>query len=417
MKILLVQPRMSKSKPKISGFFSNISNKLLVPSLTLEQLAAITPPEHDIKIVDERIGQKINFNGGYDIIGISPFTPCVNRAYEIADIFRNKHATVVLGGHHPSALPKEAKQHCDSVLIGEAEYTWPTLLNDMKNDILQPYYRQNKTVDPKDIPSANREYTKGNYFIAAIQATRGCPNRCEFCAISYMKLGAIYRERPLKNVVEEIQSIPQSILFFYDASLTTNPTYSKSLFKEMKGLHKKFSCNGNVNVLHKDEELLRLASEAGCTKWYVGFESFSQKNIDLIGKKSNIVEKYVPTVKKIRDHGMDVIGFFVFGLDYDTPDVFDSTLEIIQHDLELNIADFYILTPFPGTPLYDRLEKEGRIMTKDWAEYHLDNIVIKPKKMSSEELYNGVHRIRKQFYSIQNIYKRPLNIFFSKHLT
>jgi radical SAM superfamily enzyme YgiQ (UPF0313 family) len=418
MKILLVQPRITHIPSKIYHFLGKINNKLFVPSLTLEQLAALTPEQHDIHIIDERIGQKIRFNNYYDVVGISPITSCVNRAYEIADRFRKQDVPVILGGHHPSALPKEAKQHADSVLIGEAEYTWPQLLADLEKHRLKKFYHQDQIVNPNDIPAANREYTKGKYFFAALQATRGCPNRCEFCAISYMKLGAVYRERPIENVIEEIRTIPQHVLYFYDASLTTNPSYSKALFKEMgEEFNRTFSCNGNVNVLERDEELLKLASDAGCSRWYIGFESFSQDNINLIGKKSNKIETYAPAIKKIRDYGMDVTGLFMFGLDYDTPEVFRSTLEIINHDLELSVADFYCLTPFPGTPLFHRMEKEGRILTKDWSKYHIDNVVIQPKNMTSEELLEGVHWIRKEFYGIQNLIHHPNNMFFSLPLT
>ncbi len=402
MKILFIQPRLSEMQPVWwKRSLETAINKLYIPPLTLEQLYAITPENHDIKIIDERIGQKIDYNNNYDLVGITAFTPYINRAYEIADNFRKKGTKVVLGGYHPSARPEEAKQHADSVIIGEAEYTWLQLLKDMKTDNLKPIYIPDRPVEQNDIPAAKRDQTRGNYFYAAVQASRGCPNRCEFCAISNLKFRDIVRKRPVENVVDEIKTIPQKYFHFYDPSLTAHPAYTKSLFKELKELNKKFTCNGNVGVLNKDEELLKLASEAGCFRWFIGFESFSQKNMDLLRKTSNRVEEYGPVVKKIKDHGMEIFGLFMFGLDFDTPEVFDSTLNAIN-ELGITAANFSILTPYPGTPLYDRLDREGRITSKDWSQYRWDRVVIKPKSMSAEELLHGARKIKNEFYSFNN---------------
>ncbi|UCD13325.1 MAG: B12-binding domain-containing radical SAM protein [Thermoplasmatales archaeon] len=402
MNILFIQPRLSEmQKSWWKRSIDRAINKFYAPPLTLEQLYAITPNDHDVKVIDERIGQKINYDGNYDLVGITAFTPYINRAYEIADAFRKMGVKVVLGGYHPTAIPDEAKQHADSVLLGEAEYTWLQLLKDVENNGLRPFYLPDRPIDQNDIPPAKRDQTRGNYFYAAVQASRGCPNRCEFCAISNLKFRNIVRKRPVENVIDEIKTISQKHFHFYDPSLTLHPTYSKSLFREMKGLNKKFTCNGNVGALNKDEELLKLASEAGCTRWYIGFESFSQQNMDLLKKQTNRVEEYAPAVKKIRDYGMDIYGLFMFGMDYDTPDVFDSTLKAVN-DLGLIAANFSILTPYPGTPLHDRLDKEGRIFSKDWSKYRWDEVVIKPKGMSSEELLHGVRKIKREFYSLHN---------------
>ena len=169
-------------------------------------------------------------------------------------------------------------------------------------------------------------------------------------------------------------------------------------------MNKKFTCNGNVGTLYKDEELLKLASDAGCIKWYIGFESFSQENISQIGKKTNKVEEYLPAIRKIRDYGMDIHGHFVFGLDHDTTDVFKSTLAAIN-DLELVTAEFHIMTPFPGTPLFDRLDKDGRITSKDWSAFMMNKVNFSPKHMTAEELLHGVQWMKKEFYSFNNFSK------------
>lgn len=402
LNILFIQPRLSAlQKSFFKRGLERLGNKIYDPPLTLEQLHALTPEEHEVKIVDERIGEKINYDGKYDLVGITAFTAHINRAYEIADGFRKLGTKVVLGGYHPSALPDEAIQHCDSVVIGEAEYAWPQLLNDIKKNTLKQFYVSDKPVNQEDIPAARRDQTKNKYLYSAVQATRGCPNLCEFCAISNMKFGYIVRKRPVEKVIDEIKTISQKNFHFYDPSLTSHPAYSKSLFREMIGLNKRFTCNGNVHALYKDEELLKLASEAGCRLWFVGFESFSQENINQIGKKTNVIEEYRPAIKKIRDYGMDIHGHFVFGLDNDTKKVFETTLAAINN-LELTTVEFHTLTPFPGTPLFDRFDRAGRIISKDWSRYTLHNVNFKPKLMSEDELYRGVNSIKKKFYSSYN---------------
>jgi radical SAM superfamily enzyme YgiQ (UPF0313 family) len=175
----------------------------------------------------------------------------------------------------------------------------------------------------------------------------------------------------------------------------------------MIGLNKKFRCYGNINSLQKDDELLYLANEAGCNSWLIGFESMNQKTLGSIGKKTNRVEEYASAVRKIRDFGMMVTGLFMFGFDTDKPDVFELTLKSIKR-LELDRASFAIVTPFPGTVLFNKLDKDGRIFSKDWSKYNLRNVVFKPKNMSINQLYNGRNLISRDFNSFSNCYRRGL---------
>ncbi|MEA2056036.1 MAG: radical SAM protein, partial [Candidatus Thermoplasmatota archaeon] len=179
--------------------------------------------------------------------------------------------------------------------------------------------------------------------------------------------------------------------------------------KEMKEINKKFDCFGNINVLARDDEFLRLSHDAGVTKWYLGIESISQANIDQAGKGTNNVENYAKSIKKIKDHGMSVTGFFIFGLDYDTKDIFDATLQAI-FDWGLDEASFSIITPYPGTRLFDRLEKEGRITSYDWSKYEEGKVNMMPKSMSEAELYEGIKRISLEFFSVKNCIKRSFDM-------
>ncbi|RLF34310.1 MAG: B12-binding domain-containing radical SAM protein, partial [Thermoplasmata archaeon] len=394
MRILLVMPHPNAKRTLLSRF--------TYPSLTLQQIAAITPKEHLVEIVDERY-EKINFNKNYDVVGISCLTYNSIRGYEIADIFRKKGTKVVFGGYHASLLPHEAKQHADSVVIGEAEITWPILLRDLEKGMLKPFYRADKLIEPEQIPAARHDIGSYNPFTEAIQASRGCPVGCEFCAMQKIE-GPIFRGRPVDNVIEEMKTIKAKNIFFADASLTINPTYTKKLFQKMKEINKKFECFGNINILTKDDELLRLASEAGVSTWYVGIESISQKNINAAGKTTNKVKEYSNAIKKIKDHGMMITGFFMFGFDGDTPDIFDKTLQAMIK-WKIDEASFSILTPYPGTRLYERLEKEGRITTKDWSKYTEGHVNFIPKNMTQEQLLQGMKKIATEFYSYPNIIK------------
>lgn len=384
----------------------SIFSRFQYPSTTLQQLAAITPKEHYVDIIDERY-EDLRFFESYDLVGISILTYSAYRGYEIADEIRKKGIPVVFGGYHASLMPNEVKQHADSVVIGEAELIWPQLLTDVQRGALKPFYKSTRDISAEEIPPARHDI--GNYtFWEAVQATRGCPTGCEFCAMNIVE-GKIFRGRPIRNVLEEIQGISAKKIFFADASLTINPKYSKELFRALKEVNKKFHCFGNINVLARDDEFLQISRDAGVEKWYLGIESISQQNIDQAGKGTNTVENYAKAIKKIRDHDMLVTGFFIFGLDFDTIETFDATLKAI-YDWELDEASFSILTPYPGTRLFDRYEKEGLITNYDWSEYEEGKVNFKPKHMTPEELLEGIQRIAMDFYSLKQCFKRSFHV-------
>ncbi|RLF64598.1 MAG: B12-binding domain-containing radical SAM protein, partial [Thermoplasmata archaeon] len=226
MKILLIYPKLEHgvttqrdSKTPFSKPFGN-------PTLTLPQVAAVTPPEHEVRILDENF-EKVDFDGDYDLVGISVLTMTAPYAYKMADRFRERGVTVVLGGYHPTALPEEAKQHADSVVLGEAEVSWPQLLEDFKKGKLKPFYNM-AWPEPEKIPEPRMDLVKHQPLTGCIQMSRGCPNACEFCSTSAF-LGKRVRKRPLKAVIEEMKKIPNKLIIFRDASLTTIHSYSREL--------------------------------------------------------------------------------------------------------------------------------------------------------------------------------------------
>jgi len=410
MKILFVWPRppnlIFEEYNQNRGILSDIMSKLLFfpKPLTFPILAAVTPKEHIVEIT-EGGPRDIDYEEEYDLVGITLPTRYAIWAYEIADEFRRRGKKVVLGGWHASALPEEAKQHSDSVVIGEAEETWPQLLKDFKNGKMKSFYYPERAVEPELIPHPLNMYSQGP--LLGVQATRGCTYGCEFCAITNIKFGNIFRMRKIKDVIDEIQELPDKVFNFHDNSLTINPDYTKKLFREMIELDKKFYAFGNIDILGKDEELLKLASEAGCVGWLIGFESISQESINIIGKKTNIVQTYQSSVKKIHEYGMIILGSFVFGFDGDKIDVFDKTDDFVRKS-EIDVPDVMILTPYPGTPLFNRLEKEGRIITKDWNKYDNQQVVFEPKYMTRQELLENSGTLYKEWYRWPTSIKRMI---------
>lgn len=401
MKILLTLPRSSSHNDWYDQLLERIC--LPWPPLTLRQLEAITPDKHTVDIIDQNY-EKVKEATSYDVVGISFFTAAAPRAYALADTFRKKGSTVILGGYHASALPIEAKRHADAVVIGEAEQLWPQVLDDIEQGKPRAFYRSPHPVPTHSIPGATQTSIPGMIKIGGAEATRGCPFGCEFCALSNSPFGRQYRKKPVDQVVGEIAAMPHKYFVFYDASMSVDKAYAKALFTRLGGINKKFAAFGHASMVD-DEDLLRLAAEAGCIAWDIGFESIYQQTIDRLDKRSNVVQKYATVVEKLHDHNMSVIGSFAFGFDEHTTAVFDKTLEAVHH-WDIDSLGITILTPLPGTRLYDRLERENRILTKDWSQYDLYHVVFQPKHMTPHELYNGVSRFVKEFYAPGNLLRQ-----------
>ena len=378
--------------------------KVLVPPLGLGMVAALTPPDVEVSLTDENVAA-IDFQEETDLVGITVLTITAQRAYEIADIFRARGIKVVLGGIHASFLPDEAGQHADAVVIGEAEETWPRLIADFKTNKLQKRYKQGKRSPLNNLPIPRRDlFTKGAYLIKnTLAATRGCPYSCSFCSVSSF-FGRTYRCRPVQDVVKELDTFNGGKYFFFvDDNIIGSPKFAKELFRAMIPYKIKWFGQASVTIA-KDDELLELAAASGCVGLLIGFESISPANLATVGKKINVVDEYQAVIKKIHSRGIGIHGFFITGLDEDKEDVFERTVRFAQK-MKLESAGFAYPMPLPGTAFYDSLDKEGRIITREWSRY-ANEIVFEPKLMSRQVLQEGHAWASQEFFSLPSIWRR-----------
>ncbi len=399
MKVLFLSPGWPRGR-----LWGELAFKF--PTLSLAAIAAVTPPEWELAFHDDAV-RPTDFNSDADIVALTAMTAQVNRAYHLADQFRSRGKTVVMGGFHASNLPDEALRHVDSVVVGEGELVWPLLLNDFKAGRLRPLYKATDLVDTSIIPPARREIFKGSghLFTNTIQTTRGCPFDCEFCSVTAF-YGRKYRKRPVEQVLAELEQLRKvnSFVFFVDDNIVADRRYSLPLFSGMKGMGLKWLSHAPIDFA-EDSELLKAAGESGCIGMFVGFESLNQASLVAMGKVTNKAESYKEYAALFREKGIGILGSFVMGTDGDTPDVFEKTLRFCE-DIRLEAAIFPILTPYPGTRVRSRLEAEGRIFNNDWHDYDMEHVTFKPKGMTVKELQDGYEQICRSFYSFGSIYRR-----------
>lgn len=399
MKILLIAPCLDQEQRPDS---------MDIPQLTLSLIAALTPPEHEIEIIEEVYGQQINFDGDYDVIGISIMTQTSIRGYMVANEFRKRGKTVVFGGIHATALPEEAKRYGDAVVIGEAEGLWEVVLEDIKHHRLRPFYRLDKLPDLQNHIRPRRDLVKcssGKFSIAPIETTRGCPYNCDFCSVSRF-FGTRQRHKAIPDILADIESCEEKNLFFLDDNITGDKRYAKTLFTEMIPLNKIWVGQASVQVAN-DPELLRLAYKSGCRALLIGFESMADNGISQYRKTLKTIDENVLAVKKLQDNGIMTMASLIFGLDSDTRGVFDFAYEFLSR-AKAAFFQACVMTPYPGTPVFKKLSEQGRILTDDWRYFDASKVIIRPENITPEELLGEYNRIKWHFYSNLSILKRSL---------
>jgi radical SAM superfamily enzyme YgiQ (UPF0313 family) len=401
-KVLLVFPREK-------GIHFTNDTPYPFPIMGLTLIAALFPKDYEVRIVNEAVDE-IDFDAPVDLVGITGLTCVIKRAYEVADRFREKGVKVILGGVHPSLLPDEAKDHADSVFIGEAEGVLETVIRDFETGTLRPFYKNRDWSDLKGMPVPRRDLLNTRYkpFFKTIETTRGCPNHCEFCSVPIIN-GKRYRTRPLEEIDRELSIIVKKkgeYLFLADDNVTAREDHALGLFEIFKRHGVRWMGFTTIKIA-MNERLLRMAQESGCVSLFIGFESLRQESLDGVSKRFVPAGELSDLVKTIQAHHIGIQGSFIFGFDQDDPSVFKSTVEFVQKN-NMELPNFSILTPFPGTPLRKRLEGEGRIFDHDWSHYDMSHVVFQPQRMSVRELQDGYLWAQKYICAPRSILKRLL---------
>lgn len=399
MIIKLIQPKM-KMRPMDTKLKTRMS-----PPLGLLTIANMFYREHTVIIENENI-RDINYDEAVDIVGISITVDVLPRAVEIAKRFRERGVTVVGGGIQITACPEYMTEEFDAVSVGMAEKTWFDIVRDFQKGELKKIYTCSGSIKGSDIiPPAYDLINKGDYLYTNIVCTsRGCPFKCDFCYNSCEHCRDIYINRPIEDVLADIRAIGKKHIMFIDDNFIGNPKWTREFVKALKPLKIKWNAAVSSNIGDMPELLDEMA-ESGCQSLFIGFESLNERSLKNVHKNQNSIEKYEKLVNELHSRGIMINASFVFGLDGDDVTTFKATLDwIVKNKIETVTS--HILTPYPGTKLYDDFVKDNRITSFDFSEYNTASVVFKPENMTAEELYEGYINIYKEIYSLKNIIKR-----------
>jgi radical SAM superfamily enzyme YgiQ (UPF0313 family) len=404
IKIVLISPKGPLYRYRGGIFPKN----LRYAPLTLTTLASLVPPsiQADITIIDEGI-EDVDPDIEADLIGMTVITGTAVRAYELADHFRARRIPVVLGGPHVTLVPDDAQPHADSIVEGYAEESWPELLHDFIDGKLKPRYKQNPHLKLKNLPFPRRDLLKRKAYITThvFEATRACVHSCDFCVVP-VAWGLKPYQKPVKDVVADIKQYWARKIVFIDLNLIADRHYAAELFEALIPLRVNWF-GLTTTLLLKDRPLIELAARSGCTGLLIGFESINPVNLRGSKKGFNSPEEYRQVVDTLHQYGITLMACFTFGMDHDTPDVFMKTAQFAV-DASIDLPRFAIVTPFPGTPLFHRLNNEGRILTQNWELYDGQHVVFQPSQMSPKALYEGHERAWKHAYSLRSTVQRFL---------
>ena len=377
--------------------------------LLIATLAASTPDDIDREFFDDRL-ELIDYETKTDLVAITVETYTALRAYRIAEKFRKQGIPVIVGGYHPTHMPEEASEYADSVVVGNAEGVWDQIIHDARVNRLQKRY-QGKPMFSSVLPDRRIFDGKKYLKLGLVETGRGCPFKCEFCHItSFYK--AEYHPRPIKQVIEDIKQTGKNFFFFVDDNLVANPSYTIELCKEMAKLNIRWAGQGTITMA-KNPELLKWMKKSGCCMLLIGFESLDDKNLEQMNKGwSSKLGERDELVQKIHDVGISIYATFIFGFDHDTQDTFKKAVEFsLKH--KFFYAAFNHLLPYPGTPLYERLKKENRLIRENWwleDGYKYGDIAFIPCNMSGEELSIRCVEARKEFFKYSSIARRGLEL-------
>jgi len=394
--------RGSREMQTVFHFFSGLG-------LGLTTIAALTPPEHTVRIIDEN-QEPIDYDVPCDIVGITGMTQQAYRAYEIAEAFKRQNRYVVMGGIHATCAPEDAQQHVDTLFIGEAENTWPQFIEDFLGGKPAPLYDQKEfpAIDMSKIPIPRFDLVaKYDYPVVWIQSTRGCPHDCEFCAASKI-YGRKYKRKQVDQVIAEIEEVKKHWKFaqigFADDNMFSNKSYSRQLIDRFQNMNFSWYAQSDIAIA-ENTQLLRDLHACGCRMLHIGFESVIKKNLRNLDSqhwKEKMSDRYPQYIERIQKHGIGIYGTFILGLEEDTRNTVDRTVEFVQSN-RLMGAQITILTPFPGSRLRTRLERENRIVHSEWIWYTGWNPVIRHKNFTTAEFQQDLLRFYKSIYDPEKV--------------
>jgi len=406
-KLLLINPANQLRK----GL--RMRNLSTYPPLNLAIIAGLTPENWLVKILDENFDPFIFEDA--DLVGFTSFTSTAPRAYELAAIFRQRNIKTVMGGIHASMLPDEALQYVDVVVVGEAESIWAQVIADFENNALRNIYK-GELLELGGKPMPRHDLLNKEYLFSAVQTSRGCPMQCDFCSVSTFN-GCNYRLRPISEVLDELEKLPTKLVFFFDDNIIgygkKNQERAIALFKGIVERGLKIDWIGQASLNFADnEEVLKWAARSGCRMVLIGIESEKTEQLEEAGKKLNLhigIQAYAEVFRKIHRHGINILGAFIFGMDNDST---QSLYERAEYILKSSVDGWQttVLTPLPGTGLYNRLKAENRILytnyPDDWSRYDFTESLIKPGKMTNAELNHHMRHISTKLYNRKTVRKQ-----------
>jgi radical SAM superfamily enzyme YgiQ (UPF0313 family) len=376
--------------------------------LTLTTLAALVPAElnAEVTIQDEGV-QPLDLEFPQSLVGITAITGTSLRAYQIADMLRERGHTVVIGGVHATLMPEEAARHADAIVTSYAEASWPELLRDHHAGRMKSHYFAPTRRRLEGVPIARRDLLKKSRYatVNVIEATRGCPHKCDFCAVP-AAWANIYAHRPIEEVIAELHTFEGRHALFIDLSPVEDVPYAKALYRAMIPLGMRWVGLATTRIA-EDSELLDLAARSGCRGLLIGFESISQATLEETRKGFHKAQNYAEIVKRLHDHGIGIQGCFVFGFDNDDESVFERTVEFVDK-VKIDLPRYAVMTPFPGTGYFRRLEAQGRLLHKNWSLYDVEHVVFQPHRMTPERLREGLEWAWRQSYSWRSMFTRVL---------
>jgi radical SAM superfamily enzyme YgiQ (UPF0313 family) len=399
LRVKLILPALTEAK---SPFWRPIKYHLF-PPLGLATLAAYLGETDEVTLQDEHV-EALDLSDEPELVAIQVYITAARRAYEIADHYRRKGAYVVLGGLHVTSLPDEAQAHADTIFLGPGEDTWPRFLHDFRAG--HPLARYASTVRTlAGLPPVRRDLIKRHLYLVpnSIVVSRGCPHHCDFCyKDAFFTGGKGFYMQAVEDALSEIDRLPGRHLYFLDDHLFGDVRFASALFEGMCGMGRVWQAAGTVPSILRPG-LLEKAVACGLRSLFVGFETLSEGNLLAHDKKQNLGRDYAAAIRRLRDNGVMVNGSFVFGMDEDGPDVFERTVEwAVAQGIET--ATFHVLTPYPGTALYERMAAAGRLLHSDWDQYDTRHTVFRPARMTPEQLESGYWRAYDQFYSWKNLW-------------